>query len=55
MRERPSRLRAEFVYERVFNTTETFSVLAGVMWKVSDDLSFDVGVREAWGQSPTGD
>jgi hypothetical protein len=39
---------AEFVYEREFNTTETFSVLAGAIWKVSDDLSFDFGLREAW-------
>jgi hypothetical protein len=39
---------AEIVYEREFNTTETFSVLAGAIWKVRDDLSFDFGVREAW-------
>src|SRR5207249_7422975 len=39
---------AEVVYEREFNTAETFSVLAGEIWKVSDDLSFDFGVREAW-------
>ena len=39
---------AEVVYEREFNTTETFSVLAGAIWKVSEDLSFDFGVREAW-------
>jgi hypothetical protein len=39
---------AEVVYEREFNTTETFSALAGAIWKVSDDLSFDFGLREAW-------
>src|SRR5262245_19240395 len=39
---------AEVVYEREFNTVETYSVLAGAIWKVRDDLSFDVGVREAW-------
>ena len=39
---------AEVVYEREFNTTETFSVLAGAIWKVSDDLAFDFGLREAW-------
>ena len=39
---------AEVVYEREFNTVETYSVLAGAIWKVSDDLSFDIGFREAW-------
>jgi len=39
---------AEVVYEREFNTTETFSVLAGAIWRVREDLSFDVGLREAW-------
>jgi hypothetical protein len=39
---------AEFFYEREFNLTETYSVLAGAIWKVSDDLSFDIGLREAW-------
>src|SRR5215470_15567749 len=39
---------AEVVYEREFNTVEIYSVLAGAIWKVSDDLSFDVGLREAW-------
>jgi hypothetical protein len=39
---------SEVVYEREFNTTEMFSVLAGAIWKVSDDLSFDFGLREAW-------
>src|SRR5215471_10900051 len=39
---------AEVDYEREFNTTETFAVLAGAIWKVRDDLSFDFGLREAW-------
>jgi len=39
---------AEVVYEREFNTVEIYSVLAGAIWKVRDDLSFDVGFREAW-------
>jgi len=39
---------AEVVYEREFHVTEIFSVLAGAIWKVNDDLSFDIGLREAW-------
>jgi hypothetical protein len=39
---------AEVDYEREFNTTETFAVLAGAIWKVSDTLAFDVGLRESW-------
>jgi hypothetical protein len=39
---------AEVVYEREFNTIEIYSVLGGAIWKVSDDLSFDFGFREAW-------
>ena len=39
---------AELVYEREFNLVEIYSVLAGAIWKVSDTLAFDVGVREAW-------
>jgi len=39
---------AEVVYEREFNTIEIYSVLGGAIWKVSDDLSFDFGLREAW-------
>jgi hypothetical protein len=39
---------AEVFYEREFNTTETFSVLGGAIWKVNNDLSFDFGLREAW-------
>jgi hypothetical protein len=39
---------AELVYEREFNIVEIYSVLAGVIWKVSNTLSFDIGFREAW-------
>ena len=39
---------AEVVYDREFNTTETFSVLGGAIWRVRDNLSFDVGLRRAW-------
>ena len=39
---------AEVVYEREFNTKETFAVLGGAIWRVRDNLSFDVGLREAW-------
>ena len=38
---------AEVVYEREFNTTERYSVLGGAIWRVNDNLSFDVGLREA--------
>jgi hypothetical protein len=39
---------AEVVYEREFNTKERFSILGGAIWRVRDNLSFDVGLREAW-------
>jgi len=39
---------AEVVYEREFGVEERFSVLGGAIWKVRDNLSLDVGVREAW-------
>ncbi len=39
---------AEVVYEREFNTKETFAVLGGAIWRVRDNLSFDAGLREAW-------
>jgi hypothetical protein len=39
---------AEVRYESEFNTRETFSGLVGLIWKVSDKLSFDVGLRHAW-------
>jgi len=39
---------AEFVYEREFSTEEKFSVLGGAIWRVRDNLSFDIGLRQAW-------
>jgi hypothetical protein len=39
---------AEVRYESEFNTRESFSGLVGLIWKVSDKLSFDVGLRHAW-------
>ena len=41
---------AELRYERQvgFIKTEKLSALVGAIWKVKDNLSFDVGVREAW-------
>jgi hypothetical protein len=36
---------AEVDYEREFNTTETFSVLAGAIWKVSDDRLGSIGTQ----------
>ncbi len=39
---------AEVRYDSEFNTRETFSGLVGLIWKVSDKLSFDVGLRHAW-------
>lgn len=38
---------AEFVYEREFGSHEEVSLLAGLIWQVSDKLAFDVGVRQA--------
>jgi len=39
---------AEVDYEREFGGKETFAVLGGAIWRVRDDLSLDVGLREAW-------
>ncbi len=39
---------AEVRYESEFNTRTTFSSLVGLIWKASDKLSFDVGLRHAW-------
>jgi hypothetical protein len=39
---------AEVRYEREFNTRETLSGLVGLIWKVSDTLAFDIGLRHAW-------
>jgi hypothetical protein len=38
---------AEVFYEKEFGQSETISGLVGLIWQVSDDLSFDVGVRHA--------
>jgi hypothetical protein len=38
---------AEFFYENEFGKSETISGLIGLIWKVRDDLSFDVGLRHA--------
>ena len=39
---------AEVRYEREIGVAETISGLVGAIWKVRDNLSFDVGVKEAW-------
>ena len=41
---------AEIFYEKEFGLEETISGLVGVIWQVSDKLSFDVAFRHA----PTG-
>jgi hypothetical protein len=38
---------AEFFYENEFGKSETVSALIGLIWRVRDDLSFDVGLRHA--------
>jgi hypothetical protein len=38
---------AEFFYEKEFDQFETVSALVGLIWRVRDDLSFDVGLRHA--------
>ncbi len=38
---------AEVFYEKEFGRSETVSGLVGLIWKVHDDLSFDVGLRHA--------
>jgi hypothetical protein len=38
---------AEFFYENEFGRSETISGLVGLIWRVRDDLSFDVGLRHA--------
>src|SRR6266404_2604237 len=38
---------AEVFYENEFGKSETISGLVGLIWKVSNDLSFDVGLRRA--------
>src|SRR5258705_6705719 len=38
---------AEFFYEKEFGKLETISGLIGLIWRVRDNLSFDVGLRHA--------
>lgn len=38
---------AEFFYEKEFGQSETMSALVGFIWRVRDNLSFDVGLRHA--------
>jgi len=38
---------AEVFYENEFGKSETVSGLIGLIWRVRDDLSFDVGLRHA--------
>jgi hypothetical protein len=37
----------EVFYDKVWTETETWSGLAGAIWQVQDNLSFDAGVRYA--------
>jgi hypothetical protein len=37
----------EIFYENAFGKEETISGLVGLIWRVRDDLSFDVGIRHA--------
>jgi hypothetical protein len=43
----PIRPVAEFFYENEFGKSETISGLIGLIWRVRDNLSFDVGLRHA--------
>jgi hypothetical protein len=38
---------AEFFYEKEFRRSETISGLVALIWRVRDNLSFDVGLRHA--------
>lgn len=38
---------AEFFYENEFGREQTFSALAGLIFRVNDDLNFDVAIRHA--------
>jgi len=38
---------AEFFYEKEFGKFDTVSGLAGLIWQVREDLSFDLGLRHA--------
>lgn len=44
----PVRPVAEIFYEREFGTFTVVSGLVGAIWRVQENLSFDVGLREAW-------
>ena len=46
---------AEVFYEKDFGLEETFSGLVGLIWKVSDKLSFDVAYRHALTNRHSGD
>jgi len=43
----PVRPAIEFIYEREFSTLEEASLLAGLIWQVSDKFAFDLGIRQA--------
>ena len=38
---------AEFFYEKEFGQSETISGLVGLIWRVRENLSFDIGLRHA--------
>ena len=38
---------AEFFYENEFGKSETISGLIDLIWRVRDNLSFDIGLRHA--------
>ena len=44
----PIRPVAELFYEREFGGSETGSALVGAIWRVRDEVSFDVGFRAGW-------
>jgi hypothetical protein len=39
---------AELFYEHDYRGTETASALVGAVWRVRDNISFDVGLRGGW-------
>jgi hypothetical protein len=39
---------AELLYEHDYGGTETASALVGAVWRVRDNISFDVGLRGGW-------
>ncbi len=44
----PVRPVAEFFYERDFGGSETGSALMGAIWRVRDNVAFDIGLRAGW-------